>query len=125
MVAGTAALVGCTHPAPSERDLTAALQDSGLPKPVAACTSKALVGTLSDAELEEIANRGSGGAPVDDTDRTDDTADKLNQAMTKCQQLLTEALATSSTTSTTTPGGGPTTTVAVDPSGAVIDRAPN
>ena len=67
----------------------------------------------------------SGGAPVDDPNKTDDAADKLRDAMNVCRPLVE-----GTTTTTTVPAGGSTTTtVAPDDGGngggAAIDSTPS
>jgi hypothetical protein len=118
LLAGAAAVVslvltGCGTPTPKEADLTEALVDSGLSEPVAECASSALVESLTDGELQELAERGAGGAPVDDPARTDDSADKLAKAMTACKELV----ASSQPSTTLAPVGeaGGTTTPATEP----------
>lgn len=108
LVGAVLLLASCGTPAPKQSDLTAALVDSGIPKPIATCTSKALVSSLTDAQLSELAERGAGGAPVDDTTRTDDSADKLAKAMSACRD---ELVATSPTSTTTSPPDSPGNTL--------------
>lgn len=111
--ASAAGLAGCGGPAIKEPDLTAALVDSGIPPKTAACVSKALTRSLTADELTQLAERGGGGAPVDDPKVPDESADKLNAAMVKCREVLlveqpttTTTTALESVTSTTLPGDG-------------------
>lgn len=112
---GLAAVVlagaACSSPAPSQQDLTAALVSSGLSQKVADCTSKALTTSLSSSELAEITERGSGGAPVDDPKRADDSYDVLIRAMAECRDLQAANLPT---TTTTLPIGGTGSTTTLD-----------
>lgn len=87
VVAGLLGVAACSSPAPSEQDLSKALVASGISKKVADCTSKALTTSLTPGELAEITERGSGGAPVDDPEKTGESADELAAAMTKCRDL--------------------------------------
>ena len=104
---GAFALGSCSAPAPSRSDIATALVDSGLPRKTSDCIAKALTTTLSDAELQEIVERGAGGAPVDDPKVSGESADELSAAMVKCRELmLTEA----PTTTTTAPEAGSTST---------------
>lgn len=108
----------CATPTPKTDQLSTALVDSGLSKPVAHCTAAALTSSLSPGELRQIADRGAGGAPVDDPAKKDEPADKLTAAMAKCRALLdstptTTTSATSSTVPSTEPApGGSSTSVA-------------
>ncbi|WP_426573070.1 hypothetical protein [Aquihabitans sp. McL0605] len=119
-------LAGCGTPTPKQDDLAQALVDSGVAKPVADCAASALVRSLTPSELQELAERGGGGAPVDDPAKTDDSADKLAKAMTRCKELQ---LSTAPTTTTTAPGTGAgsggaaavTTTTGAPSDGAVIN----
>lgn len=111
-MAGLFALAGCSSPAPSKSALSDALVDSGLSVKVADCTAAALTKSLTSAELAEITERGSGGAPVDDPKDPSDSADKLAKAMAVCRDLQLEE---QPTTTTTAAAGGSTTTAAVTP----------
>ena len=106
----------CATPTPKTDQLSAALVDSGLPKPVAHCTAAALTSSLSPGELRQLVDRGAGGAPVDDPAKKDEPADKLAVAMAKCRDLMQSTPTASTTTSTTLPRkdpgpGTPSTTV--------------
>jgi len=118
-------LASCGGGAPGEQELADSLVDSGLSEQVATCAAEALFENMSSEEIDLVAERGGGGAPVDDPDRTDDTADKVREALVACQALI-------ETTSTlpfeppapADPGAGPATTLPTsgpDPNGAVID----
>lgn len=107
------ALAGCSTPAPANDDIVDALVSSGLPEDVATCAADALTDTLTDDQLAELTERGGGGAPTDDPARTDDTADQLRDAMSRCRTLYD-----ASTTTTTAPAGSTTTSVAPDDGGA-------
>ena len=110
-----AALLGgaaCSTPAPSRGEIAEALVDSGLSQEVADCTASALTKSLSTSELAEITERGSGGAPVDDPKRADDSYDKLVRAMADCRDL--QAATEPTTTTTTVPLGGAGSSTTVD-----------
>lgn len=104
---GAMALASCSAPAPTQTDIAAALVDSGMPRKTSDCVAKALTTSLSDAELQEIVERGAGGAPVDDPKVTGESADELSAAMVKCRELM---LTESPTTTTTAPEAGATST---------------
>lgn len=78
---------GCSAPTPSEGELAEALVASGLSEEVADCTASALTESLTDAEIAEITERGSGGAPVDDPEVQGESYDELIAAMSACRQL--------------------------------------
>ena len=107
-VAGAA---GCSTPAPKEQELSDALVDSGFSPKVADCTAKALATSLSSSELAEIAERGSGGVPVDDPETSGENIDKLTEAMAKCRELQVATAPTTTTTTVEPEGGAPTTTI--------------
>ena len=95
------ATAGCATN-PSQDELAEALERSGLSEPVAACAAEAIESTLSDAELETLVARGSGGLPTDDPNRSDDAADELRAAVSACRSAgIDEA----STTTGVAPGG--------------------
>jgi hypothetical protein len=103
----------CSDEVPAETELREALQASGLSAEVSECVASALSESLSDEELSELATRGSGAAPVDDPNRTDDSADQLRIAMDRCRLLQNESAPTTTTLSTTTPSTTiPSTTTA-------------
>ena len=110
----TVVLVGCGSTPPKEQAIAAGLVDSGLSKKVADCTAKALVDSLTPSELAELAERGGGGAPVDDPKVTNDSSDKLNEALVECSAL--QQAATTSTTGDQEPIISiPTSTTSVPP----------
>ena len=122
------ATAGCSAPAPKQQDIADALVDSGISRRVADCTAKALTDSLSSSELAEIAERGGGGVPVDDPNKTGEGIDRLNEAMVRCRELQ---VASEPTTTTTTPvpsttsvaGGDASTTVAPGTDGAELNPA--
>lgn len=111
---GALGVAGCSSKAPANEEIVEALVTSGLPEDVATCAADALTDTLSEEQLAQLTERGGGGAPVDDPARTDDTADQLRDAMSRCRTLFES----STTTTTTTVPEGATTTVAPDDGGA-------
>jgi len=120
LAVGLAALgvAGCSASPPSQNELAQALEDSGLSAEMATCTSKAVIDNLSDEQLAELTERGAGGAPVDEPDRTDDAADKVREALTACRDTLaitTTTVTTTTTTSAPTDAGAATTTPTVVP----------
>ncbi|HEX2578733.1 MAG TPA: hypothetical protein VHK88_20485 [Aquihabitans sp.] len=126
-LAGIAALGGCSGGAPDRTELVEALETSGVPAAAARCTADALVDTLDDDQLALLAERGPGGAPRDDPDRTDDTSDRLREALTACREELPTTTGTSTTvTPTTTAGTVPTTLAGGAPStsGPAFDTVP-
>jgi hypothetical protein len=103
---------GCSTPAPKQQELADALVDSGLSRKVADCTAKAFTGTLSSSELSAIAERGAGGAPVDDPKQSGEDIDDLLAAMAKCRDLhIATQPTTTLTPSTTAPAGETSSTV--------------
>ncbi|MEZ5180877.1 MAG: hypothetical protein R2702_03235 [Acidimicrobiales bacterium] len=119
-----ALLAGCSTEAPGRDEIARSLRASGFSVEAADCAADALVDNLSDDQIAELAERGGGGAPVDDPNRTDDPADKVREAMNACRPLV------EGTTTTTTPQeGATTTTLAPDEGGAgggaAIDSAPS
>lgn len=108
---------GCSAPAPSEEELSDALVDSGLSRKVADCTASALTDSLTESELAEITERGSGGAPVDDPKKTNESADKLTEAMAACRELQIASQPTTTTAVPVEPEGGVSTTVSPDGTG--------
>lgn len=103
VLGGAVALGGCGSKEPSKAELRDALMDSGLSREVSTCVADAVLDTLSPAEVERLVERGSGGAPQDDPKRTDDSADKLREAMTACRNMQDEAGGSTSTTTTSLP----------------------
>lgn len=102
----------CATPTPSRSELADALVDSGIPAPVARCTAEAITESFSDDQLARIVERGPGGAPADDPDRTDDAVDEVGLALAACRAQLPTTTTTSTLPVTTTqPVGG-----SVDPS---------
>ncbi len=127
----------CSTPAPSRSELADALVDSGIPAPVARCTAEAITESFDDDQLARIVERGPGGAPTDDPDRTDDAVDKVGLALAACRAQLPTTTAPSTTAApvpTTQPVGGsvdppavPTTEVGPSVSeddGASFDTVP-
>lgn len=106
LVVASIALAACGAKEPSKADLRDALVDSGLSRQVSTCVADAVLDTLSPAEVEQLVERGPGGAPVDDPDRTDDSADKLRKAMDRCRTLQDQASASSTTTTSLPAGAG-------------------
>lgn len=105
---------------PSGRDeLARSLASSGLPQDVAGCAADALVDNLSSQELLDIAERGGGGAPVDDPERTDDSLDLVRAALAECRAQL-EPTTTTGVPTSGVPTSGVPSTVPID-DGAVID----
>lgn len=125
------AMAGCSAPAPKQQDIADALVDSGISRKVADCTAKALTDSLSSSELAEIAERGGGGVPVDDPNKTGEGIDRLNEAMVRCRELQVASEPTTTTTTTTAPvpsttavgGGDASTTVAPATDGAELNPA--
>ena len=111
LVGGAVAVVvavgvaSCSTPAPSQDELTEALVASGLSEEVAECTAEALTASLSESELAAIAERGAGGAPVDDPKVEGESADELVAAMSACRELQIASQPTT-TTSPVEPEGG-------------------
>lgn len=104
LVAGLAVgSMACSGPTPSRAELVDALRDSGVPTPVARCTADAITDKLSKDQVAQIVERGPGGAPADDPDRTDDPIDKVRAALAVCRADLP--------TSTTTPAAPADSTV--------------
>ena len=91
----------CSVTVPDRDELAASLVDSGLPADVASCAADALYDHLSEDELRSLAERGGGGAPVDDPERDDDSADQVREAMVECRAKLD-----ASTTTTVAPDDG-------------------
>jgi len=94
---GAMAVLGACSKAPSDPQLVDALTKSGIPKAEATCASKAIHASLTKAQIAQIVERGSGGAPQDDTTRTDDPLDKVRAALTVCRDTAA-ALTTSTST---------------------------
>lgn len=110
----------CSTPTPSRSELADALVDSGIPAPVARCTAEAITESFDDDQLARIVERGPGGAPADDPDRTDDATDKVRDALAACRAQLPTTTTTSTATlpvATTQPVGG-----SVDGSAAPTDE---
>ena len=110
---GAMAVLGACAKSPSDPQLVDALTKSGIPKAEATCASKAIHASLTKAEIEQIVERGSGGAPQDDPKRTDDSLDKVRAALTVCRDTAAALTTTTSTepvtvvvTNPTTPIGG-------------------
>lgn len=103
---------GCATSPPDRGEVVRALRTSGIPASQARCAVDAIYENLTDAQIEQLIERGSGGTPKDDPTRTDDVLDKLNAAMTSCRDLATPT--------TTEPTGGSVTTT----SGASFDTEP-
>jgi hypothetical protein len=104
-----ASVSACSDEVPAETELREALQASGLSAEVSECVASALSESLSDEELSELATRGGGAAPVDDPNRTDDSADALRIAMDRCRQIKAETQATTTTEATATTAPSSTT----------------
>jgi hypothetical protein len=94
----------CAADPPGRDELARSLASSGLPEDVAGCAADALHDHLSTQELRDIAERGGGGAPVDDPERTDDAMDQVRTALAECRTKLE-----------------PTTTTAVPPTVPIDD----
>lgn len=110
LVVPAGVLVGCGTKEPSKQDLSDALVDSGLSRKVSDCVAKAVLDTLSPDEVSRLVQRGSGGAPTDDPKRSDDSADKLREAMSRCRTLQGESTTTTAppaTSSTVAPSTVP------------------
>jgi hypothetical protein len=101
-------LGACGADTPSRGQLADSLVRAGISRPVAECTAKAIVGTLSDDQLELIVERGPAAAPVDDPNVQGDAAERLDAAMRPCLDRQAAAEAASSTTTST-----PATTTSV------------
>lgn len=115
---------GCSSPAPSQSELSEALVASGLPEKVADCTASALTKSLTANELAELTERGAGGAPVDDPNKTDDSYDKLQKAMVTCRELLVASEPTTTTSPPATEADDqPSTTIADGTAGAELNPA--
>lgn len=122
------AVAGCSAPAPKQQDIADALVDSGISRKVADCTAKALTDSLSSSELAEIAERGGGGVPVDDPNKTGEGIDRLNEAMVRCRELQVASEPTTTTTApapstTAAAGGDASTTMAPAADGAELNPA--
>lgn len=79
---------GCSSPsAPSKGELAEALVTSGMSEEVAECTASAVTESLTESEIAEITERGSGGAPVDDPEVQGESYDELAKAMSACREL--------------------------------------
>lgn len=88
----------CSVTVPERDELVSSLMTSGLSEAVAECSADALFENLSDKELRQLTERGGGGAPVDDPNRSDDSSDKVRDAMTKCREMFDHEAASSTTT---------------------------
>lgn len=125
----TVVLVACSAATPDRDELVGALQTSGVPADVARCAADAIEDSLSTDELAQIVERGPGGAPADDTERTDDPSDKVRAALAECREQLPTTTVPAETTvpgastvpgvdpgqsPTTAPAPAPTTTTAGD-----------
>ena len=110
-------VAGCSSPAPSQDELSAALVDSGLSTKVADCTAKALTESLPESQLAELNERGGGGAPVDDTKRDDDPYDELQKAMAACRELQTAEQPTTTLPADDGANSGVNTTTIADGTG--------
>lgn len=78
-------LAACSAGAPSRDELVDALVTSGMERSLAECAADAFTTTLTDDELDLLAERGPSGLPADDPARTDDANDQLREAMTACR----------------------------------------
>lgn len=84
-VLGLGALgAGCSS-GPDHGEVVDALITSGLSEEQARCAADALFDELTEDELAQLADRGAGGAPVDDPDRADDAADRIRTALNACR----------------------------------------
>ncbi|WP_421120305.1 hypothetical protein ACE2AJ_02995 [Aquihabitans daechungensis] len=115
LLVGLAGAAGCATPAPEEQELSDALVSSGISRKVADCTAAALTDSLSSSDLAEITERGSGGVPVDDPEKTDEDIDKLTQAMSACRDLHIASEPTTTTVPNSVPEGGDPSTTLVAP----------
>ncbi|HWJ96994.1 MAG TPA: hypothetical protein VNQ33_02475 [Acidimicrobiales bacterium] len=113
----------CSSPAPSQRELTEALVDSGLSKKVADCAASALTDSLTKSELAELTERGAGGAPVDDPAKDDDSYDKLQKAMSACREIQAQAAPTTTVAPAAEAGSSTTVTIADGTEGAELNPA--
>jgi ribosomal protein L12E/L44/L45/RPP1/RPP2 len=91
-------LGACAEPAPDRAELVDLLERAGISADESRCAAKAVVDTLTDAQIQDIMQRG-GSALVDDPKRTDDASDKVRTALAACRDA---AAPTSSTVSTST-----------------------
>lgn len=111
---GAASVLGaCGADTPSRGQLADSLVRAGISRPVAECTANAIVGTLSDDQLELIVERGPAAAPVDDPNVQGDTAERLDAAMRPC--LDRQAAAEAATSTTTSPPSTTTSVLVVPP----------
>ena len=74
LVALTVAAGACAEPAPDRAELVDLLERAGISADESKCAAKAVVDNLTDAQIEDIMQRG-GSALVDDPKRTDDASD--------------------------------------------------
>lgn len=100
-------VAGCSGATPSRSELRDALAASGIPADVARCATDAIEDSLSTDEIAQIVERGSGGAPADDPDRTDDSSDRVRGALATCRETLPT---TTLPPATTLPGATPVPT---------------
>ena len=98
LVALTVTAGACAEPAPDRAELVDLLERAGISADESKCAAKAVVDNLTDAQIEDIMQRG-GSALVDDPKRTDDASDKVRTALATCRD---KAAATSTTVSSTT-----------------------
>lgn len=100
-------ITACSAGTPSRNELVEALKTSGIPADVARCAADAIEDSLSSEQLAQIVERGPGGAPADDTERTDDPSDKVRAALAVCREDLPVA----TVPGTTAPGSSPLPTL--------------
>ncbi len=101
-------ITACSAGTPSRNELVEALKTSGIPPDVARCAADAIEDSLSSEQLAQIVERGPGGAPADDTERTDDPSDKVRAALAVCR----EDLPVTTVPGTTVPGASTPPTLA-------------
>lgn len=122
-------VAACSAGTPSRNELVEALKTSGVPADVARCAADAMEDSLSSDQLAQIVERGPGGAPADDAERTDDPSDKVRAALAVCREDLpvTTVPGTTVPGSPTVPSQGSTTSVAattVPASAGATETAP-
>jgi hypothetical protein len=126
-------VAACSAGTPSRNELVEALKTSGVPADVARCAADAMEDSLSSDQLAQIVERGPGGAPADDAERTDDPSDKVRAALAVCREDLPVTTVPGTTAPGTVPGAstvpsqGTTTSVAattVPASSGATETAP-
>lgn len=118
------ALLGsCGSSPPPKAELVDALRTSGIPATQARCAVDAIYATLSDEQVAQLVERGAGGVPKEDPDRTDDPTDRLTRAIARCREDATTEPITGPGEATTTsaPADSTTTAGASSTTGATLD----